>query len=83
MRALASSPVPATLLIRFRLVGDARIAGVDNGDQISHAPFKADRVRLFNGKALVIVRAGERRGTVTLTAEAEGLEPATARVELR
>ena len=70
-------------LIRFRLVGDARIAGVDNGDQISHAPFKADRVRLFNGKALVIVRAGERRGTVTLTAEAEGLEPATARVELR
>ncbi|HZI21481.1 MAG TPA: glycoside hydrolase family 2 TIM barrel-domain containing protein, partial [Gemmatimonadales bacterium] len=25
-------------LIRFRLTGDARIAGVDNGDQISHAP---------------------------------------------
>jgi len=77
-------PVPtAEPLIRFRLAGDARIAGVDNGDQISHAPFQSDRVLLFNGKALVIVRAGERRGTVTLTAEAEGLEPATARVELR
>jgi len=80
----AGVPVPtAEPLVRFRIAGDARIAGVDNGDQISHAPFKADRVRLFNGKALVIVRAGERRGTVTLTAEAEGLEPATARVELR
>ncbi len=80
----AGVPVPTgETLVRFRVAGDARIAGVDNGDQISHAPFKADRVRLFNGKALVIVRAGERRGTVTLTAEAEGLAPATARVELR
>jgi len=70
-------------LIRFRLAGDARIEGVDNGDQISHAPFKADHVRLFNGKALVIVRAGERAGTVTLTAEADGLAPATVRVGLR
>ncbi len=73
----------ADQLIRFRLAGDARIAGVDNGDQISHAPFRADHVRLFNGKALVIVRAGARLGTVTLTAEADGLEPATARLELR
>src|SRR6266699_2484149 len=80
----AGVPVPTgETLVRFRVAGDARIAGVDNGDQISHAPFKADRVRLFNGKALVMVRAGERRGTVTLTAEAEGLALATARVELR
>ena len=63
-------------VIRLRLTGDARIAGVDNGDQISHAPFHADQVRLFNGKALVIVRAGDRPGRVTLTAEADGLAPA-------
>jgi len=72
----------ADLLVRFRLAGDARIAGVDNGDQISHAPFKADRVKLFNGKALVIVRARERAGTATLRAEADGLEPASVRFEL-
>src|SRR2546426_870306 len=79
----AGVPVPtADHLIRFQLAGDARIAGVDNGDQISHAPFKADRVRLFNGKALVIVRAGERAGTATLTAQAEGLAPATVRIAL-
>ena len=72
----------ADQLVRFRVRGDARIVGVDNGDQISHASVKADRVRLFNGKALVIVQAGERAGTATLTAEGEGLEPATSRIVL-
>jgi len=76
-------PVPtAEPLVRFLLAGDARIAGVDNGDQISHAPFQSDRVRLFNGKALVIVRAGDRAGTATLTAQVDGLEPATLRLRL-
>ncbi len=73
----------ADQVIRFRLAGDARILAVDSGDQISHAPFQADHVRLFNGKALVIVRAGERPGTVTLTAEGEGLEPAAVRITSR
>ena len=72
----------ADQVIRFRLRGDARIIGVDNGDQISHAPFQADWVQLFNGKALVIVRAGERSGTVTLTAASEGVEPASVRIAL-
>jgi beta-galactosidase len=65
------------------VAGDARIAGVDNGDQINHEPFQADHVRLFNGKALVIIQAGRTPGTVTLTATAEGLEPATVRLELQ
>jgi len=72
----------ADQLIHFGLEGDARIAGVDNGDQISHAPFTADAVRLFNGKALVIIRAGEKPGTATLRADAGGLEPASVRLEL-
>jgi beta-galactosidase len=75
-------PVPtAELQIRLQLTGDAQIAGVDNGDQISHAPFQADQVRLFNGKALVIIRSGRTAGTVTLTATAAGLAPATAHLE--
>ena len=40
-------------------------------------------MRLFNGKALVIVRASERPGTVTLTAEGEGLEPAAVQITSR
>jgi len=81
----AGVPVPtAEPLVRFRVAGDARIVGVDNGDQISHEPFQADHVRLFEGKALVIIRGGRTPGTVTLTATADGgVAPASARIELR
>ena len=76
-------PVPnADNLVRFQVQGGAHIAGVDNGDQISHASFKADQVQAFNGKALVIVQAGRQRGTVTLTATATGLPSASARITL-
>src|SRR6266480_4628594 len=70
-------------LIRFRVSGGARIVGVDNGDEISHTSFQANRVRLFNGKALVIIRAGTRPGTVTLTAEGERLTPSAVPIQLR
>src|SRR6266550_1339715 len=70
-------------LIRFRVSGGARIVGVDNGDQISHTSFQAKQVRLFNGKALVIVRAGRTPGTATLTAEGKGLAPATVRIAIK
>jgi len=81
----AGTAVPtAEPLIRFRLSGgDARIVGVDNGDQSSHTSFKANQVRLFSGKALVIIRAGTRPGIVTLTAEGEGLAPSAVPIQLR
>ena len=70
-------------LIRFRVSGGARIVGVDNGDQISHTSFHATQVRLFNGKALVIVRAGRKPGTIRLTAESKGLTTGTLHIEVR
>ncbi len=80
----AGVPVPtAESLIRFRISGGPRIVAVDNGDEISHTSFQANQVRLFNGKALVIVRAGTHGGAAILTAEAEGLAPATLRLDLR
>jgi len=70
-------------LIQFRVSGDARIVGVDNGDAISHTSFQAKEIRLFNGKAVVIVRGGRKPGTATLAAESRGLAPATVRITLR
>src|SRR6266702_3525103 len=72
-------------LIRFRISGPARIVGVDNGDQISHTSFQAHQVRLFNGRAVVIIRSNGRPGTATLTAEADGggVAPATVRIDVR
>jgi beta-galactosidase len=68
--------------VHFTVTGDARIEGVDNGDQFSHESLKADHVRLFSGKALVIIRSGRTPGTVTLTASVQGLAPASARLTL-
>ncbi|HEY7390844.1 MAG TPA: beta-galactosidase GalB [Bryobacteraceae bacterium] len=64
----------AAHLVRFRLDGPGTIAGVDNGDPATIAPFHADYRNAFNGLALLIVRSrrGER-GTVRITAAAAGL----------
>jgi beta-galactosidase len=76
-------PVPiADNLVHFRIQGDASIAGVDNGDEISHAPFQADSVRLFFGKGLAIIRSGKGPGTVMLTASADGLDSASIPIRM-
>jgi len=78
-------PVPtADHLVRFRVTGPARIVGVDNGDQVSHAPMKADSVRLFNGKALVIVQSQRAwgGGVVTVTATSGALRRGSTRIIL-
>jgi len=53
---------------------------VDNGDAMSHTSFQAGQIRLFNGKALVIVRAGTNPGAITLRAEGDGLRPVTIKL---
>ena len=77
-------PVPtANNVVHFRIDGPATIAGVDNGDEVSHDPMKADSVHLFNGKALLIVQSKRVAGTVTVTARSEGLAGASRRLVVR
>jgi beta-galactosidase len=61
----------------FTLVGAGTVAGVGNGDPACHEPDKADRRSAFNGHCMVIVQAGGEAGSITLTAAAKGLPPAT------
>ena len=63
--------------LRFRVEGCGFIAGVDNGSQTSMEPFKASQRRAFHGKALVVLQNDGRKGTVRLTAEADGMPPST------
>ena len=80
----AGNRVPyADNLVNFKLRGDARIAGVDNGSQTSHEPFKADYRKAFNGKCLAIVQAGQTKGPVELLVSSEGLEAAKVKLELK
>ena len=64
-------------MIKFNLIGDAKIIGVGNGDPSSHEPDKcadgAWQRSLFNGKCQVIIQAGTKPGIVKFEANAAGL----------
>ena len=61
-------------LIKFSASGEGTIAGVDNGDPTSLESFKVPERKLFNGKALVIVRSTEKSGNVHISATADGIK---------
>lgn len=67
-------------LVNFELDGSASIAGVDNGNPVSHEPFQAYYRKAFYGKCLVIVRAPYEKGSTVLKATSEGLKPAELKV---
>ena len=68
-------------LVKFQLEGSGTIAGVDNGDPVSHESFKAPQRKAFHGKCLVIVQSGEKPGIVKLTASTEGLPAVTLEIK--
>ncbi|WP_192901931.1 beta-galactosidase GalB [Mucilaginibacter psychrotolerans] len=70
-------------LVNFKLTGVGTIASVDNGDPVSHDPFKAHYRKAFHGLALAIVQGKELRGTITLTATSAGLAPATVVIKAK
>ena len=63
-------------LVTFQVTGAGQVAGVGNGDPTSHEPDKAVYRHAFNGKCLVIVGAGERPGSISLSAASAGLKGA-------
>ncbi|MBP3639230.1 MAG: DUF4982 domain-containing protein, partial [Muribaculaceae bacterium] len=63
-------------LVRFRVDGAGTYRAAANGDPTSLDLFHLPQMHLFSGKCTAIVRAGDRPGTVTLTATAPGLRPA-------
>ena len=70
----AGTLVPnAENLVKFSVRGAATIAGVDNGDPVSHESFRADSRKAFNGLCLLVVKAGKNKGKIEVIAESEGL----------
>ena len=64
-------------MINFKISGEGKIIGVDNGSETSHEPFKADYRKAFNGMCLVVIQSNSRKGKITLDATGEGLKPAS------
>ena len=68
-------------LVKFSVSGPARIAGVDNGDPVSKASFKAPERESFHGLCLVILQSTGKKGEITLQASTEGLRGSTIRLK--
>ena len=78
------NPVPtADNDIQFTVIGNATIAGVDNGNPVSHESLKGSSIKMFNGKCLVVVQAGEKPENITLLASSEGLSSGEIEIKLK
>jgi beta-galactosidase len=78
----AGTRIPdSATLVHFSVTGSASIIGVDNGNMMDDDPFQASERRVYDGAVCALVRATGSSGRVTITAAAEGLPPATIKLQ--
>ena len=70
-------------LIKFKVIGDGAIVGVDNGYQASHESFKGKQRKAFHGMALVILQSKQKAGRIYLEATADKLQAASVAINTR
>jgi beta-galactosidase len=63
-------------LVEFSVTGPGKIEGTDNGYQADTVCLKSNSRKTWKGLALVIVRAAEKKGNITLKAISRGMPPA-------
>ncbi|MCF7803078.1 MAG: hypothetical protein K9N46_11260 [Candidatus Marinimicrobia bacterium] len=68
-------------LVNFTVTGPGSIKAVGSGSQTSHEPFTTDDRKAFNGLCLAIIQSEEEAGDITLTASADGLQPAVVTIK--
>jgi beta-galactosidase len=72
----------AETLVHFEVSGPGAVVGVDNGDLSDPSSYKGCRRETRRGRCLTIVQAGRTAGAITVSARAEGFEPASAVVHV-
>ncbi len=61
--------------------GAGRLLGLDNGDSTDYDSYKGTRRKLFSGKLLAVIAAGDVPGEIAVKVTGEGLETASLRLE--
>lgn len=69
--------------LRFAVEGDARIVAVSSGNHDSNELNVTDRRCLYNGSALVILRAGRTPSSVTLKTISPAFKPVTTKLQTK
>jgi len=67
-------------LVRFELTGPGTIVGVGNGNPVSLESCLLPQRKAWQGRCLVIVRAGKEAGTIRVKAISDGLQDATVEI---
>ena len=67
--------------LNFTVEGDASIVAVDNGNLNSDESFTGTARSLYNGSALVMLRAGTEPSNITLTVSGEGFKTQKIKLE--
>ena len=61
-------------LVTFEIEGPGTIVGVGNANPVSLESYQLPRRKAWQGRCLVIVKAGNQKGQITVKAKCEGLE---------
>ena len=69
--------------VQFAITGPGVIAAVGNADGQDEAPYQGDRRKLFQGRALVVVRSQGQGGTIQLTARTAGLAENVLKLDVK
>jgi beta-galactosidase len=70
-------------LVKFKIEGTGVIAGVGNGNPVSHEYLKANERKAFHGLCLAVIQSKRERGTIRLSAESEGLQAAEVIIQAK
>jgi beta-galactosidase len=69
--------------VQFAITGPGAIAAVGNADGKDESPYQGDRRKLFQGRALVVVRTQGQSGAIQLTAKTAGLAGNVLRLDAK
>jgi beta-galactosidase len=69
--------------VQFSISGPGTIAAVGNGDGRDPSSYQGDRRKLYQGRALVVVRTTKQSGAITVTARSSGLGDGVVRIQAK
>ncbi|QEE27278.1 DUF4982 domain-containing protein [Terriglobus albidus] len=69
--------------VQFSISGPGSIAAVGNGDGQDADSYHAERRKLYQGRALVVIRTSRKAGAIKLTAASAGLTDSTAMIDAK
>jgi beta-galactosidase len=69
--------------IDVSIKGDAHIAGVGNGNPQSFAPFQTNTVKLFYGKAMLIIGSNNNQSDLSVKATSKGLKSHAVKLKIK